>query len=132
MNNITTQEQIDEAIKNWEFIRLQEVMAHKNVPTKSEYGPQLDMFEEESRDMLKGIVHKKLLAVLDEELKHEKNLNRSFIPTVSKSVQKCPVCQGVGTVHHNFYDQFIQEQTYHTYTGPTICRTCNGVGVLWG
>lgn len=107
MNNITTQEQIDEAIKNWEFIRLQEVMAHKNVPTKSEYGPQLDMFEE-------GEVEKPFM----------------FGP--SKSVHKCPVCQGVGTVHHNFYDQFIQEQTYHTYTGPTICRTCNGIGVLWG
>jgi len=40
---------------------------------------------------------------------------------------KCPVCEGRGTVPHNFYSGAIASSSI----APETCRSCKGEGVLW-
>jgi len=49
---------------------------------------------------------------------------------------KCPICGGRGTMPATFYMTYEEiEATKQTTagipTGTTICRTCNGKGILW-
>ena len=49
------------------------------------------------------------------------------------SAQKCPVCDGRGTVPSSFYNPappgVVRQST--TFPMRTTCRGCNGDGVVW-
>lgn len=45
-------------------------------------------------------------------------------------VQQCPVCRGKGSVPNGFYSSTTPTWTTGSTT-PEMCRSCNGLGVLW-
>lgn len=49
---------------------------------------------------------------------------------MSKEPYKCPVCGGTGKVLAGFYSPYGFSGTT-SIPGGEICRTCNGVGVIW-
>lgn len=50
------------------------------------------------------------------------------LPNTS-AAQRCPVCNGVGTMPSGFYNHGIES----TYGGPSTvnCRSCGGTGIVW-
>lgn len=44
------------------------------------------------------------------------------------SPHRCPVCDGRGQVFNGFYPQTDNIVTI----GPDLCRTCSGLGLVWG
>jgi DnaJ-class molecular chaperone len=41
---------------------------------------------------------------------------------------KCPICNGTGTVPAHFYVEYRGT----SLAGEITCRSCNGIGILWG
>ena len=118
------QEAIQEAIYNWEFIRLEKLMEQKIGPHKSEYG-QLPLFEDDTDDSFEEF--KKLMQEEIDKDKIKIDLTQPFI--AKQTPHRCPVCSGTGTVDSLFYHTNVNSSAYNM--GPITCKSCGGSGVLW-
>lgn len=45
---------------------------------------------------------------------------------------RCPVCNGSGLVPNGFYNHTGVYNYETTNTSPETCRTCMGLGIVWG
>lgn len=76
---------------------------------------------------------------MENKMKREsENINESensvlYVADVSKSLapHRCPVCNGNGLVPNGFYMQTSGNWSTTNIT-PEMCRSCSGVGIVWG
>jgi len=153
-NNMTTQEQINEAIKAWEFLHLEELMKQKVGPQSSEYFGQLELpfmkvpTKQEMKEMADTFLEmfketeeseqemfipteqemrdlvRRKLEEAEEEAEEETEMT---VFTGNSTPHKCPVCDGRGVVPLGFYQIY---GNYSTTDGrhDEPCRSCaNGI-----
>lgn len=78
-------------------------------------------------------LNKELFRCLECKLVLSKCTCNGALPLVSLGEPKgiphrCPVCDGRGQVFNGFYPQTDNIVTI----GPEHCRTCSGLGLVWG
>ncbi len=70
----------------------------------------------------------------------EEKINEELLETVIINEKKghpyrCPVCNGSGLVSTRFYEPYyspINEQTATIPEYHVTCRSCKGMGIIWG